>query len=174
MKNKTEREIAETTSDAITLTNLAQSKDAGVRFEVASSSSTPEEIRDQLKLDPVESVANAAKSNNRHSEQSFVENSTIQQMNFKLDETPELSLLYQRANYFLTTAVLTLFAGFITLLVSSYSLSLYSEPNLGHLIGMILGVILLSCAGIAAVAWLFTSSLSLHASATVRAITKQK
>lgn len=55
-----ERALAESTSDQDLLRKLANSKDPGIRFEVANNPNTPIEVLSELALDQIGSVANAA------------------------------------------------------------------------------------------------------------------
>ena len=60
--SKKDRVTAESSEDVLVLEELSQSEDPGIRYAVASNSNTSISILEKLATDPIESVANAAKT----------------------------------------------------------------------------------------------------------------
>ena len=163
------REIAATTADPEMLKNLSTSKEAGIRYEVASNKNTPQEILQKLSHDPVESVASAAKNNLGGVEAPSSQEAFQQRQELHPQGTQGsyeyLEKLQNRSSTFLTLAFVTLGAGILLLLVafgaasSSYGGFLEGPAA----ISLMLSIGLLQTAFFFAVAYIFTSTMAQHA-----------
>lgn len=87
--------------------------------------------------------------------------------------TLELKQLQNREILYFTAAIVTLIAGILVLFISLSNA--FSYPNLfAAYIGVGVGVLLLSIAGVNSIAWLFTSTIYLQTQATIKAMKQNK